>query len=233
MGYRPRPMTDVMRTCKKTGCRWPAAAQLAFRYASREVWLSDLGEEHPSTYDLCPHHADAQTVPHGWTLHDVRTVKEVRREPSAAEIAERAAALRESADEIRVVRTDTRRNRYAELVAALPRLAAEQAEGEAAPHAVIARLEDPAAGAARREEEPAPPPPVTTAAAGPRPRVVPKAVVVVPPVPPAHELAPSMPADAPLDPRYQQLQIPLPPSSRPDGGTVVPFRRRASNPSPE
>ena len=43
-----------MRSCIKTGCRWPAAATLSYRYASAEVWLSDLGDDHPATHDLCP-----------------------------------------------------------------------------------------------------------------------------------------------------------------------------------
>lgn len=84
-----------MRSCVKTGCRWPASATLSFRYATAEVWLGDLQAAHPATHDLCPHHADALTVPRGWTLVDRRQPQEVPHEPSAAEIAEAAAARRE------------------------------------------------------------------------------------------------------------------------------------------
>lgn len=84
-----------MRSCIKTGCRWPAAATLSYRYASAEVWLSDLGDDHPATHDLCPHHADCLTVPKGWTLVDTRQPVEAPKEPSAAEIVERATRLRE------------------------------------------------------------------------------------------------------------------------------------------
>ena len=84
-----------MRSCIKTGCRWPAAATLSYRYASAEVWLSDLGDDHPATHALCPHHADCLTVPKGWTLVDTRQPVEAPKEPSAAEIVERATRLRE------------------------------------------------------------------------------------------------------------------------------------------
>ena len=84
-----------MRSCIKTGCRWPAAATLSYRYASAEVWLSDLGDDHPATHDLCPHHADCLTVPKGWTLVDTRQPVEAPKEPSAAEIVERATRPRE------------------------------------------------------------------------------------------------------------------------------------------
>lgn len=87
-----------MRSCIKTGCRWPAAATLAYRYDTGEVWLSDLSaEDHPATHDLCPHHADTLRVPRGWTLVDQRGPDVVVREPSAAEVVERAQQAREDA----------------------------------------------------------------------------------------------------------------------------------------
>lgn len=125
-------MTDVMRTCSRTGCRWPASASLSFRYASRQVWLLDLRDPDPSFYDLCPHHADVLVVPRGWDRVDQRTCTEVVREPSAQELADRAAVRR------RVPRREpalaavaatgappARVNRYEHLARELPRLAAE------------------------------------------------------------------------------------------------------------
>lgn len=67
---------------------------MSYRYSTAEVWLTDLGEHHPATHDLCPHHADSLTVPNGWTLVDTRQPMEAPREPSAAEIVERATRLR-------------------------------------------------------------------------------------------------------------------------------------------
>lgn len=67
-------MADDFRTCRRTGCRWPAVASLSYRYATRQVWVLDLtGELDPSCYDLCPHHADTLTVPNGWEFVDERT----------------------------------------------------------------------------------------------------------------------------------------------------------------
>lgn len=75
-----------MRSCRKTACRWPAAASLSFRYATKEVWLLDLSAEaDPSLYDLCPHHADALTVPQGWVRVDQRSSAEVPVEPAASD----------------------------------------------------------------------------------------------------------------------------------------------------
>ena len=134
-------MADVLRSCSKTACRWPAAASLSYRYATRQVWLLDLAATRdPSLYDLCPHHADALVVPKGWDRVDDRTVQEVMVEPSASDRAEEAARRRISAAD--PANTNVRslvgasagsggassgppRNRYADLVDQLPRLAAE------------------------------------------------------------------------------------------------------------
>lgn len=134
-------MADVLRSCSKTACRWPAAASLSYRYATRQVWLLDLvASPDPSLYDLCPHHADALVVPKGWERVDDRTVQEVMVEPSASARAEQAARRRISAAD--PAAADVRslvgaaagsggaassgpRNRYADLVDQLPRLAAE------------------------------------------------------------------------------------------------------------
>ena len=126
-----RRMVETMRSCSRTGCRWPAAASLSFRYASREVWLLDLAESHPSLYDMCPHHADALVVPQGWATVDERTVREVVHEPSAAEIADRAAREREGASlgprAAPEPAAEAQVNRYADLARELPRIAAELA----------------------------------------------------------------------------------------------------------
>lgn len=107
-----------LRTCGKTGCRWPAAASLSYRYASRQVWILDLAAEpDPSLYDLCPHHADALTVPLGWDRVDERTHPAAVREPSGSELVGQPSPARSGAHG----------NRYAALVRELPRLA-EQAQ---------------------------------------------------------------------------------------------------------
>ncbi|MEE8602532.1 DUF3499 family protein [Euzebya tangerina] len=111
-----------MRSCIKTGCRWPAAATLSYRYGTSEVWLSDLGEDHPATHDLCPHHADNLKVPRGWSLVDERQPAPVVHEPSAAEIVERVATLRETVDrrlEEQLPKPE-RTSRYADLLDGLP-----------------------------------------------------------------------------------------------------------------
>ncbi len=120
-----------MRTCSRTGCRWPASASLSFRYASRQVWLLDLRDPDPSFYDLCPHHADVLVVPRGWDRVDQRTCTEVVREPSAQELAERAAARRRmprrepALAAAAAALSPARVNRYEHLARELPRLAAE------------------------------------------------------------------------------------------------------------
>lgn len=106
-------MTDDLRSCSRTACRWPAAASLSFRYATREVWLLDLTEHpDPSMYDLCPHHADALTVPVGWERVDQRS--------GASGSTERVIDVRES----QARAAERAANRYAELSRQLPKLAA-------------------------------------------------------------------------------------------------------------
>ena len=128
-------MADVMRTCSRTGCRWPASASLSYRYATSQAWLLDLAEEpDPSLYDLCPHHAGDLTVPRGWTCVDERTLTAPVQEPSAADIVARAANLRATVDaQLNAARParvhehagGPRRNRYQMLAAELPALAAQ------------------------------------------------------------------------------------------------------------
>lgn len=110
-----------MRSCHRTGCRWPAVASLSFRYATRQAWVLDLAEApDPSLYDLCPHHADSLSVPRGWERVDQRTAGSVVAEPAGADLLSEP-----------VGRDGYGGNRYAALSAALPRLAAEvAAEGD-------------------------------------------------------------------------------------------------------
>jgi hypothetical protein len=128
-----------MRSCIKTGCRWPAAATLSYRYATAEVWLSDLGEHHPATHDLCPHHADALRIPRGWTLIDDRRPAEAVREPSAAEIVERVTTLRRSVDAMLEAPAParTRRSRYESLLDSLPTYDPPEDEPTAAAPAAV------------------------------------------------------------------------------------------------
>lgn len=126
-------MASEMRSCRRTACRWPAAASLSFRYATREVWLLDLSEDpDPSLYDLCPHHADALTVPVGWERVDQRSARPAMMEPAGRDLV---VDLRES----RARTADRPGNRYAELSRQLPRLAAAWASA-------AGQLEEEAAG---------------------------------------------------------------------------------------
>lgn len=113
-----------MRSCIKTGCRWPAVATLSYRYATAEVWLADLSDPHPATHDLCPHHADDLRVPRGWTLVDDRRPAQAVHEPSAAELVERNTRLRSNVDAILErpdrVQPQATRSRYADLLDNLP-----------------------------------------------------------------------------------------------------------------
>ncbi len=133
-------MPDTLRTCAKTGCRWPAAASLSYRYATRQVWLLDLcAAPEPSLYDLCPHHADALTVPRGWERVDDRIDRPAVVEPSAHDRAEAAARRREPTEPATATATADDEtggggvpvgagvggSRYARLALELPRLAAE------------------------------------------------------------------------------------------------------------
>jgi len=128
-------MADELRSCRKTACRWPAAASLSFRYATKEVWLLDLSvEADPSLYDLCPHHADALTVPNGWTRVDQRSSVEAPVEPAAADriSVQTSSAHRSGRGATSMGSTqsaDVPTSRYAALAQDLPRLAAEWANG--------------------------------------------------------------------------------------------------------
>ena len=66
-----RPV-DRPRLCSRPGCAEPAGAALAFQYATRTVWLEDLGEPDPHTIDMCTMHADRLSPPRGWTGEDRR-----------------------------------------------------------------------------------------------------------------------------------------------------------------
>lgn len=119
-------MAEQMRSCRKTACRWPAAASLSFRYATKEVWLLDLSAEpDPSLYDLCPHHADALTVPKGWTSVDQRSSNAAPVEPAASDRMPEPAVPADTWD----ATAERRGSRYEVLARDLPRLAAEWANG--------------------------------------------------------------------------------------------------------
>lgn len=124
-------MADEMRSCRKTACRWPAASSLSFRYATKEVWLLDLSEEpDPNLYDLCPHHADALTVPKGWERVDQRSSPDAPVEPAASDRMSSSGrpAARDDGDLVSAG-SGQRGTRYDALAAELPRLAAEWANG--------------------------------------------------------------------------------------------------------
>lgn len=107
----------TLRTCGRTGCRWPAAASLSFRYGTGQVWLLDLSPEpDPSLYDLCPHHADALTVPKGWERVDQRVSRAAVSEPAGRDLDPTDGGAPPGAG-------GYGGNRYASLTAALPRLA--------------------------------------------------------------------------------------------------------------
>ena len=121
-------MTAEMRACSRTGCRWPAAASLSFRYASGQVWLLDLSDPDPALYDLCPHHVDTLVVPRGWHRVDQRTAAPVVREPSGEELVTRGrepVAHYPAREPVRRPAPATRTNRYERLHRELPRLAKE------------------------------------------------------------------------------------------------------------
>jgi hypothetical protein len=128
-------MANTLRSCVKTGCRWPAAASLSYRYATRQAWLLDLAPTPDvSLYDLCPHHADNLVVPNGWERVDDRAPEPVVVEPSARDRAATAAARRQEAaeglaDELATPAPGV--SRYARLAADLPRLAAQMYGGQA------------------------------------------------------------------------------------------------------
>lgn len=224
-------MADVLRSCSKTACRWPAAASLSYRYATRQVWLLDLAPtSDPSLYDLCPHHADALVVPKGWDRVDHRTVQEVMVEPSADDRAELAARRRISAADpganVRPLvpaggRGTTGRSRYADLIDQLPRLAAEAgvpgatqptATITAAPpeHRPVPVAEHPAMAPAPADEPQAPAgePPAAQTAEIPAPASI-ASEPPLPPDPPAHH-APA-PAARTSPPVPSRDLAPMPP----------------------
>lgn len=141
-------MTDALRSCRRTGCRWPADATLSFRYATREAWLDALHEEaHPAAYDLCPDHAGSLTVPRGWEFTDSRPAAAPPREPAGRDlpgaappewasagtgVASRLTGGAPSPEAAAAEERHAGSNRYAVLSAVLPRLAAEHAVGPAA-----------------------------------------------------------------------------------------------------
>ena len=171
-------MAETLRSCKKTGCRWPAAASLSYRYATRQVWLLDLSATpDPSLYDLCPHHADALVIPKGWTRVDSRVERPAMVEPSADDRAAAArrveatqpappererepvgAMARPARPSVLAARTV---NRYARLMTELPRLASELSHDDD-PTPTPPPPSAPAAAAA--DPEPTPPPVDGTAA---------------------------------------------------------------------
>lgn len=128
----------LLRSCGRAGCCWPAAASLSFRYDTRQVWLQDLSAEpDPALYDLCPHHADALTVPRGWERVDERHAGAVVAEPAGRDLDPADGGRPPGA-------AGYGRNRYAALTAALPRLARElhgRAPGEGRAGAATPSLE--------------------------------------------------------------------------------------------
>lgn len=183
-------MAHELRTCTRTGCRWPAAASLSYRYATRQVWLLDLSAQpDPSLYDLCPHHADALVVPRGWARVEQRTHREAVREPSGADLVERAVALRARthvqtsyapAEPRARVGAGAVTSRYAALRADLPRIAAEAGAMPERDHHMPPRPASDQAAPARyavpsRDLAPLPP-----AAA---PAIAPREIGVTPPMP--------------------------------------------------
>jgi hypothetical protein len=121
------------RRCDKPSCGESAAASLSFRYDTGEVWLSDLAEQaHPSRYDLCQRHAEELTVPRGWQRVDERTasVHAIAPPADAGQARDRVAVGEGTAGPGTAGGDRSHRaNRYAELSADLPRLAAEAGVG--------------------------------------------------------------------------------------------------------
>lgn len=100
-------LVRMTRPCRRYNCRGLATSTLTFRYDTAQAWLEDLAHEaEPQRWDLCGDHAGLLTVPVGWRLIDARSEAEGTGGPAAA---------------------GERRNRYAELSARLPALAAEVA----------------------------------------------------------------------------------------------------------
>lgn len=153
-------MNERARVCQRAGCRRSATVTLAFRYDARQASLTDLSaEKDPSQYDLCVVHADLLNVPRGWERHDRRTLRTVepqidtfaRRDvfvrstdaPASASVAAsaRASASGLGSSPARAPAHPTRRvDRYAVLLADLPRLAAAYARASQ-PHTVPPRAD--------------------------------------------------------------------------------------------
>ena len=221
-------MADVLRSCSKTACRWPAASSLSYRYATRQVWLLDLAATRdPSLYDLCPHHADNLVVPKGWDRVDDRTPQEVMVEPSAFDRAEEAARRRQIGAAPVDVPAGGHRNRYAHLVEQLPRLAAEAAQGTgpvtihagptvhaappaAADHAPAAHVEVAAVRPLIAQEPPLPPLHQQGDVGGRAPTPV-----------PSRELAPAGPVESGWSPPPQQPAQPAAVAEEPLPGQLA------------
>lgn len=62
------------RLCTRAGCCEPAVATLSFQYATRSLWIDDLGDPEPHRIDLCARHADRLCPPRGWTGQDRRGI---------------------------------------------------------------------------------------------------------------------------------------------------------------
>lgn len=177
----------------------------------------------PSLYDLCPHHADALVVPNGWERVDDRTVQEIMVEPSADDRAEEAARRRSIASAPRSRERDAATprqlmgagsggNRYAGLVAQLPRLAAEVGVPGATHEPTTigpGRVRPPAPGLAAAEEPPGSATPVPPSAPDPDVDVARSPAPV-----PSRDLAPLPPREA------EWAQPPLP-SERPQSGQLA------------
>lgn len=116
-------MLEPSRSCRRTGCTRPAAASLSFRYATRQVWVGELGSGGDlSRYDLCEAHAQSLTVPRGWDRVDQRPARKKAAPPPATEPA--AAPVPEQELLAPAVGASTG-DRYARLLAELPRLSAQ------------------------------------------------------------------------------------------------------------
>lgn len=115
-------MLETSRSCRRTGCQKPAGASLSFRYATRQVWVGDLvtGEDR-SRYDLCDLHAATTTVPRGWTRVDERTPRPQPVPPPPTTLPE--AVYLEEEPLLAPAVGATTGDRYARLLADLPRLA--------------------------------------------------------------------------------------------------------------
>lgn len=144
-------MDVQLRTCRRTGCNDTAAATLSFRYETRQVWVHLLTADVPGTrYDLCAAHADALTVPKGWHRVDERPPSPPEPQVEVVPVPQEVAAPAPV------------RDRYARLLAELPRLAPEPEVlgqlaipvGERRPtEAVVVSIAD-LAGARRRARQP-------------------------------------------------------------------------------